>query len=224
MVPVENILGPKIWPLRCISAAANISELSLEGSWMVVTPKARLERFFQFCCGIISSFAWEPWAWPSIKPGVSVLPLTSISLASAGITTSPILPTATMRLFCTTTTPLVITSWALSASRIVMTCPPTNAIVELGLSAARENPKFKPSDTGSGNSSGAPAKKLNAWFNSRLNTVAPWDQLSLSLSADQLTYSPARLDTWATGKPPSSALNSCSKPVLRNGATKALFW
>ena len=52
----------------------------------------------QFCWGMRSSSPWLPWAWPSIRPGMMVLPATSTWRAPAGMVTEPRGPTARMRL------------------------------------------------------------------------------------------------------------------------------
>ncbi len=161
--------GPTMRPARCSSAAAKIDVVSFEGSWMVVTPKARLENCCQFCSGVISERAMAPWAWTSTRPGMMVLPPTSMMRASAGTSTSPAGPTASIRLPCTTTTPFSITSRSPSrAPRMVTTRAPLRARRPLGLSAATVKDRSRPSATGSGSSSGAPSRKAKASFSSRV--------------------------------------------------------
>jgi NAD(P)-dependent dehydrogenase (short-subunit alcohol dehydrogenase family) len=57
-----TVLGARITPARCISPAWKISLDVEDGSWTVVTPKARCAIASQFCCGMRSSSPCEPWA------------------------------------------------------------------------------------------------------------------------------------------------------------------
>ena len=62
-MPVLNTRGPRVAPARSSSPCANTILVSLLGSWVVVTPNARLARYGQLFCGIIP--------WPNAVPNCS---------------------------------------------------------------------------------------------------------------------------------------------------------
>ena len=81
-MPVEVMRGPRTRPAFTSSDEARIIFVLLDGSCVVVTPKARLARYFQFTCACVPMLLLPVWAWTSTKPGSSTRPPASITSAS----------------------------------------------------------------------------------------------------------------------------------------------
>ena len=147
--------GPIIVPASCRSEAANTSAARLDGSWIVVVPSARFTCSDQFCCGTSSSVPYGPWAWASTRPGMMVLPAMSTVRAPAGIETSPLRPTAVMRLRVTTMTPSSM--MPPSALAMVTIRAPVSATTPDGRSAATSRASDTPVVGGSNFAVSSPA-------------------------------------------------------------------
>src|SRR5512134_3073282 len=100
-----------ICPTSTASPYDTTSDCEVCGSRVVVTPYARL-AVYMYGCGACTPHCGHMCAWTSTRPGMIVLPLTSMMRAPAGTLTLPCAPTAAMRLPVTTTSPRSITSVA----------------------------------------------------------------------------------------------------------------
>ena len=169
IVPVEKIRGPTTSPAFRISAWVKIVPVSFDGSWIVVTPRARDAKSTQLCCGTIPSSPIPPCQCASTRPGMTVFPVASTTVAPGGTGVDARGPTAAMRFSRTTTTPSGITSSPL----IVTTRAPTIARVADGLSAAWLKPIFTPLAGGFGSSDGAPGTNANVSSSRRVKSSSP---------------------------------------------------
>ncbi len=121
--------GPMICPTSTASPYEMTSAVDVCGSRVVVTPYARF-TVYMYGCGECTPHCGHMCACTSTKPGMIVLPDTSIVRAPLGTVTLPSAPTATMRLFVTTTSPRGITS----SPFIVMMRAPRRTTVPVGRS------------------------------------------------------------------------------------------
>ena len=131
-------------PALIISEALKIMSVLLDGSCMVVTPKARLASRPGWSRGVMPLEPMPPWAWASTNPGMIQRPETSICRVLAGIVTDAALPIIVIRLFSTSTTLLGITS----SPFMVMAVAPTRAIRPLGRSVGARKPIGVPAASG----------------------------------------------------------------------------
>ena len=77
IVPVEKSLGPSFKPALIISEFVNTIVVLFDGSWEVVTPKARLAMSGQLACPTIPAPSPLTCACTSMNPGMMVLPAAS---------------------------------------------------------------------------------------------------------------------------------------------------
>ncbi|MNY21921.1 hypothetical protein D3C86_1555000 [compost metagenome] len=108
----------------------------------MVTPKARLARYDQSCCGLMPSGLVRKCACTSIIPGIMVLPVTLITLVFSGI--GRFLPMDTILLFSIRILPFSITS----SPFMVMILAPVKAINPLGASLLSFKPIASPTLSG----------------------------------------------------------------------------
>ena len=137
------------------------SAVSLDGSWMVVTPKARLGVVHPVLLAARSrSRPCAPCQCTSMRPGEHGRARRRRRRARRpGRRPAPRGPTASMRLPSTSTTPSSMTS----SPFMVTTRPPTRATVPVGhVRSARRSRCRGPSLGGSGSFSGAPVEEREA--------------------------------------------------------------